>query len=243
MSKETIISIFEGHELSEEFKTKALAIFEAQIDERVTAKEEELQKVYEEKVESKIKELEELSETYIEENILPEIDRYLTIAVSEWLEENKIALDTGAKVTMAESFIEGMKNLLAEHDLEVAPVIEEKVIDLESKKQALENVVVEQKEQISALKESIKAMEKDKLIDEATKNLSFSQKDKIAPVISKVEFKDNEQFTAAINSIVESFFPVDVPVDQIKEEKEVIKEESKKVEDPYLQSLFAGLKQ
>ena len=109
--KEDIDAIFSGESLSEEFKNNAKAIFEAaifaKVDEAVTVLEEE----YATKLEAEV--------TSINENLVTKVDEYLEYVVTEWMEENKLAVEKGIKAELAEDFMIGLKNLFTEHYVDI----------------------------------------------------------------------------------------------------------------------------
>ena len=109
-------SLFAGDDLSEDYKTKAKAIFEAavnaKIEERTSALEEEFENKLEEELVS------------FSEGLVSKMDEYLEYVVSEWMEENKLAVERGIKAEMVEDFMVGLKNLFTEHYVEIP---EEKV--------------------------------------------------------------------------------------------------------------------
>ena len=209
---EHIKALFAGQDLSEEFKDKATAIFAAALDEQakqvtdtVTAS---LQEEFDTRIAARITELEGLAESYIKDQVQPQVDKYLTAAVTEWAQENKVAMVAGAKVELAESFLTGLVGLAESHNLNMPQGTVDQVGELET--------------QLGSLKESLNALT-DKNIDlmnenskfksavivgKITESLSETQKESFAPVVEKVEYKSDEQFTAAVKSLYESYFPV-----------------------------------
>jgi regulator of replication initiation timing len=209
---EHIKALFAGQDLSEEFKEKAAVIFAAALDEQakqvtdtVTAS---LQEEFDTRIAARITELEGLAESYIKDQVQPQVDKYLTAAVTEWAQENKVAMVAGAKVELAESFLTGLVGLAESHNLNMPQGTVDQVGELET--------------QLGSLKESLNALT-DKNIDlmnenskfkstvivsKITESLSETQKESFASVVEKVEYKSDEQFTAAVKSLYESYFPV-----------------------------------
>ena len=111
---EDISALFDGEDLSDEFKSKASTILEAAVNNNVKkivdqlVGQEEEQKVEEEKTES----------------ITEQVDKYLNYVVEEWIEENKLAVETGIQNELTETFITGLKSLFKESYIEIP---EEKV--------------------------------------------------------------------------------------------------------------------
>ena len=100
-------ALLNGEELSEEFKQKATTIFETVVVSRVKS---ELAKFKKELEESNAKSIDEAKESLVEK-----VDGYLSYVVEQWISENEIALESGMKSEILDGFINGMKNLFAEH--------------------------------------------------------------------------------------------------------------------------------
>ncbi len=47
------------------------------------------------------------------------VDEYLNYVVENWMEENKLAVETGMRLQIAESFIENLKGLFENHYISV----------------------------------------------------------------------------------------------------------------------------
>lgn len=239
-----LIALFEGTDLSEEFKVKAEAILQTAIEEGVTAQVEEaklaLEEGYKEQTEKRLAELDEAAGAYIEEAVMPTIDKYLTAAVAEWLKENEVPLAAKAKVELAESFLTGLAGLAAEHKLSL-PEGEDKTVALQAQidelsektKELLEKNIELQNENVNHQKAQVFAV--------ATAALSESQREKLEGVAAKVEFKDAAQYGEALKSLAESYFPtaetVETPVE--KEKVEVKAPIVESAEDAYVLRLRA----
>lgn len=229
-----IQALFEGQDLSDEFKAKATSILEAAVAERTQELREsieaELKEDYEAKIEAKTKELEELSEQYVEEHIIPTIDQYLTLATKEWLEENKIALEEGARVELADSFLKGLVGLAESHNLDLPKSDLNKLDELNDTIKSLEESLVELKLKNQELSEEIVKFEKDAIVNSLTESLSDLQKEKIQGVIEKVKFKDKDQFSSAVKDLIESYYPVNEEEEEEAGDKEG-KEKNKEGKD------------
>lgn len=237
-------SLFEGTELSEEFKEKATAIFATAIDEKVaetkTQIETQLKEEYEAKVETKLQELEEASKAYISEEVMPSVDKYLTAAVQEWVNENAVAIESNAKVSLAESFLTGLVGLAAEHRLSLpegqdqVEVLQKKVDELSEKAKELIDTNIDLQTEITSFKKA-------QVVESVTKQLSEAQKDKFGGVVQNVEYKNDEQYTNALKSLVESYFPVEGEngnKEFIQEQQEIpSQKETLSPEDAYVRRL------
>ena len=109
--KEHADALFGGEDLSEEFKNKAITVFEAAVHERVTAIESDLLEQYEQKLSEEVEE--------VTESLTTKLDDYLNYVVEEWMQENELAVDSGIRTEVAESFMDGLKSLFEEHYIEM----------------------------------------------------------------------------------------------------------------------------
>lgn len=219
-----IKALFEGQELSEEFKVKAGAIFAAALDEQAKQIREsvtaELQEAFETRTEARLKELEGLSETYIQEQVLPQFDKYLTAAIAEWKDENKVALVGEAKVGLAESFLSGLVGLAEQHNLNLPQGTVDQIGVLETQITGLKESLTGLTDKNIELQTENRKFKMAQIVGEATVKLSENQKATFAPVVEKVEYKSDEQFSTAVKSLVESYFPAGVETQPLVNEQE-----------------------
>jgi len=104
--KSQLDAIF-GEDLSEEFRTKATSIFEAAVIARVNNEMD--------KVTSKLEEQTATQLVEFKEALVEKVDGYLNYVVEQYMEENKLAVESGLRTEIAEDFIQGMKTLFKEH--------------------------------------------------------------------------------------------------------------------------------
>ena len=148
-------------ELSEEFKTKAAGLFEAVVTARVSAEIEEIEKELAE--EAKV-----AQETFTEE-MVQKIDGYLNYVAENWMKENELAIERGLRNEITESFVGSLKEVFAEHYIEVPQekydVLGEMQSEIESLKAKLDEST-EEKVELSAAKVEL---EKAAAVKEATR--------------------------------------------------------------------------
>ena len=196
--KEDIEALVGDADLSEEFKQKAATIFEAAINSKVNAEKERLQSEYDTKFE------EEISKSKSE--LTEKVDSYLNYVVEEWMKENKLALERGIKGEIAEDFIGGLKKLFEDHYIDVPDekydVLEDqagKIEDLEKKL----NEEIEKNVEMNKVNGSYKRQE---IIDEHSKDLADTAKEKFDSLVEGVEYSSEEDFAKKVETIKESYF-------------------------------------
>ena len=196
--KSDIDALVGDADLSEEFKQKAATIFEAAITSKVKAEQERLQSEYDTKFE------EEISKSKSE--LTEKVDSYLNYVVEEWMKENKLALERGIKGEIAEDFIGGLKKLFEDHYIDVPDekydVLEDqagKIEDLEKKL----NEEIEKNVEMNKVNGSYKRQE---IIDEHSKDLADTAKEKFDSLVEGVEYSSEEDFAKKVETIKESYF-------------------------------------
>jgi hypothetical protein len=195
--KEDIEALFNGEDLSEDFKLKATTIFETAVIARAVSVVEELETeilaAAEESIEEVKAELEE------------QVDAYLNYMVEEWVNENAVAIESGLKSEIVEDFMTGLKGLFAEHYIEVP---EEKVDVLEA--MAEENAELEAKlnEALNKniqLAQAIVEARKSELINSVCEGLTATQAEKVKTLAEGVEFTTEGEYNKKIAIIRESY--------------------------------------
>ncbi len=199
---EDVDALLSGEELSEEFQEKARTIFEAALRSKVEEIKEGMIAAYDEAYEERL--VEEVAEmkTALEERV----DSYLEYVADEWVTENRLAIESGLKSEMTESFMAGMKNLFEEHYVSVP---EEKYDVLESMVEKLDEMETKLNEQIEkniALNSRLSESVADGIFDEVAEGLALSQKEKLASLAESVEFESGEKYREKLEMLKESYF-------------------------------------
>ena len=219
---ESIESIFEGMDLSEEFKNKVTLVFEAAVNEAASKKSAALVAEATEALEAEMKE----SVDSAIENIVENLDSYLDYVVEEWMKENELAIEAGIKVEMAESLMSGLKSLFEEHNIEidedtidVVAGLEEEVEELKDTANKAINENVELSKQISALKA-------ERVFDELTEDLTITQRERLKVLSEKLDVDNIEEYSSDLQTLKESFFSKKTVTEEVAEEEEIITEEA-----------------
>jgi hypothetical protein len=198
--EEDVNALLSGEEeLSEEFKEKAKLVFESAL----VAKTKEIQSSLEEHYAVAL--AEEIEEIKLE--LTERVDSYLEYVASEWLEENALAVETGLKTEITESFIDGMKGLFEAHYVSMP---EEKYDVLESMVEKLDEMEAKLNEQIErnvALNKKLSESVADTILNAVSEGLAVSQKDKLATLAESVEFESEDDYYQKLVTLRESYFP------------------------------------
>lgn len=223
--KESFESLFEDMDINEEFKDKLSLVFEAAVNEAASEKAHNIAEALEEEFESRLTE----SVNEAMEEIVENLDAYLDYVVTEWLKENEVAIESGIKVEMAESFMNGLKELFYEHNVEIDEETIDVVSDLEEQiSESSENINMLINENI-ALAEEIKSLRAEKTFVEVCEGLTTTQIERMRVLSEKIDHDDIDSYKEDLSTIRESFFKkARAIVEEVDEEQEIITEETTK---------------
>lgn len=195
--KEDIDNLF-GDTLDEEYKEKATTLFEAAVSARVEIEKQKIQEESDAKLDEMLKEgLKEIEEKF---------QSYFNEAKEEWFEENKVAIESSLKAQVAESFIEGIKQVFAEHYVEVPDekidVLEGLTTEIDELKNKLNESVNEKIEAEKALKEAKQEL----AFKEVSEGLALTDIDRLKVLSEDVDFEDEVSYKEKVSLIKEQFF-------------------------------------
>lgn len=193
-----VAALLEGEELSKEFQEKTATIFEAAVKSKIEQVAEQLEeqftKAFDEEIASHKSELTE------------RVDSYLEYVANEWINENALAVETGIRGELSDSFMSGLKTLFEEHYVEIP---EDKYDVLEAMTSKLDEMETKLNEQIESNVELTKRLSSsvsDNILDEVSEGLALSQKDKLSELSNGVEFESEEQYREKLSTLKESYF-------------------------------------
>ena len=209
-------SLFEGQELSEEFKTQTALLFEAHVAERVHQIEEELQTGYETLLEEHT--------TAVTEELVERIDEYLNYVVEEWMQENRLAVENGLRTEVTEKFISNLKDLFTESYIEVP---EDKVDLFDSAVEqcdSLETELGSQVEKNMELAEENDQLRCEILFREVTEGMVDTDSEKLRRLSESIEFETVEQFAEKLSVLKENIGSIGSTENVSEESEEGIEE-------------------
>ena len=201
--KEDINALFaDDSTISEEFKSKVATIFEARVLDRVQQIEEEIEGKY-------ASMLEEAVES-IKSDLTEKVDDYLNYVVEKWMEENQIAVESGLRSEITEDFIAGLRNLFAEHYIDVPEEKVDLVDELATKVEELEGKLNEEIETNIQYKKAILEAVKRETVYDICKGLTETQVEKMKSLAESVDFSTEEELREKLETIRENYFPTNI---------------------------------
>ena len=232
-------ALFGDEDLSEEFKEKATTIFEAAVIARINETVEKLGMTAE-------ADAKDASDSILDETTT-KVDEYLDYVVSEWVEDNKLAIEHGVRSQMVESFMSGLKGLFEEHYVDIPEEKVDVVDELISRVDTLEKEINELTEENVNLKSSAKEMEKKGIFDTVSEDMMVSQKEEFEKLADGVEFKDSQDYTEKLGVIKETYFAEssddagEVVSDDDEQPLEIDNEEATIVTDPAMANYMSAI--
>lgn len=196
--KEDIAAMFAGEDLTEEFKESASTLFEAALTARMNLEtvriEEEFAEALSEEVET------------IKEEMTTKIDQYLDYVVEQWVEENKLAIETSLRSEIAENFMEGLRNLFAESYINVPDEKIDVLGELHAQIEELEAKLDESINTTLELQSVIDEATQEATFDEVSEGLAATQVEKLRTLAEGIEFSDSETYAKKLNIIKDKYF-------------------------------------
>ncbi len=198
-AKEHVDALLSGEDsLSEEFKDKAVTVFEAAYTSKVKAIAEEMEADYKERLESETNE--------IKKGLVEKVDSYLNYVVEEWMKENKIAIEKGIKGEIAEDFIGGLKKLFTDHYIDVPDEKYDVLEDQSNRIEELEKKLNEEIDKNVELNKSSGELMADKIRKEESADLADTAKEKFNKLSEEIEYTNAEDFRKKVKTVKESYF-------------------------------------
>ncbi len=196
--QEHIGAMFEGEDLSEDFKNKAIAVFEAAINERYDAIVTRLEEAYEQTIaENTEKILDALSSR---------VNDYISYIAEEWVEENRLVLESGIKVEIAENFLNGMKGIFEENFIQVPEEKVDLMDELSDENEELRDEVNNQVNENMELRKEILALRCDDIFESYCDGLADTQVEKLRTLAEGIEFDSEDMFEDKLAVLKESYF-------------------------------------
>jgi hypothetical protein len=214
--------------ISEEFKSKVSTIFEARVQDRVLQIEEEIEEKYTSMLEEAIDD--------IKTDLTNKVDDYLNYVVEQWLTDNEIAIESGLRAELTEEFIAGLRNLFAEHYIDVPTEKVDLVDELAGKVEELESKLNEEIERGISYAKALVESRKNELSREVCDGLTTTQAEKIKSLAEGVEFSTEEEYTNKLETIRENYFPSGIKKANEQQLHEIVEDagEQKVINDPFV---------
>ena len=208
-SEDYLESLFDGEELSEAFMEKARTIFEAALNEKFSILEAHMVQAAKELIEENQQAaLEVVSEStqMTTDTLVEHLDSYLDYVISEWMNENEIAIERGLRTEIAENFIHGLKDLFESSFIDVPQEKYDILDDLYGANEELQESLNKLIRENVSLKNEVNAHLCAESFMQQAQGLADTQVEKLAKLAEGIEFENVDQYTQKIALLRESYF-------------------------------------
>jgi hypothetical protein len=196
--KEHVDALLSGENLSEDFREKAETIFESAVSTRVQEEVSVLEEAYAKSLEEEV--------SQIHEQLIEQVDSYLNYVVENWVKENEVAIESGLRTELTEGFISGLRNLFAEHYIDVP---EEEVNIVEEMGNKLEKIETRLNEEIDrnvSLSRMLNESKQTEILFSAYDGLTTTQAAKLRSLAENITYTTPEEYEAKVQTLKESYF-------------------------------------
>jgi len=203
--KEDVAAMLDGFDLSEDFKVQASTLFEAavaarvaeeraSIEEQLVAKEEELTESFEQ---AKVEMIEELS---------TKVDEYMNYVVREWIEDNKVAIESSLRSELTEDLISSIKAVFEEKHVVLPEEQVDVVEQLATRVEELEAELNATMDQNIALTSALEESTKNDVFAHVAEGLAMTQVEKFRSLAEGVDFNDVDTYAQKLQIVKEQYF-------------------------------------
>ena len=196
---EHVEALFSGEDLSEEFMDKAKTILEAAVASKMQSEIARLEEAYADALEEEV--------ASIQEELSNNVDDYLNYVVEQWVTDNEVAIEAGLRSELTEDFISGLRQLFAEHYIDIPEEKVSVIEELGSRVEELEEKLNEEIDRNVELTKVLSESTKESVMHDMTEGLTATQAEKLKSLAEGVEFVDVDTFATKVQTLRENYFP------------------------------------
>jgi len=212
-SEDLDVLVAEEATLSDGFRGKAGAIFEAALSSKVGTEIDRLEGEYAQNLEEEV--------SSVKTDLVEKVDAYLNYVVEGWMQENEVAVDAGLRTEIAEGFMTSLQSVFKEHYLSVPEGKEDLVDELSEQVAELEEQLNKTTDENVELFQSVQESQRADVVRKHTSDLATTEAEKLSSLVEDVEFGDVESFDMKVKTIKESYF-VKESVESTSEVDEIV---------------------
>lgn len=188
--------------LSEEFRGKAGAIFEAVLTSKLTQEVERLESEYAQNLEEEVSDL--------QSSLVEKVDSYLNYVVENWMKENELAIQNGLRTEIAEEFMASLQGVFKEHYIEVPEGKVDLVDELNEQVTELEETLNKTTTDNIELHNKVQVLERAEVVRDLSEGLAETEAEKLASLVEDIEYDNKETFEMKVKTVKESYFKQEV---------------------------------
>ncbi len=194
--------IAEEATLSDGFRGKAGAIFEAVLTSKLAQEVERLETEYAQNLEEEV--------TDVKGELVEKVDSYLNYVVSNWMDQNEVAVTEGLRTELAEEFMASLQTVFKEHYIDVPEGKVDLVDELAAQVSELEESLNKTTEDNIKLHESVQTLERAEVVREQSSGLADTEAEKLGSLVEDIEFDNKDNFEMKVKVVKESYFTKEI---------------------------------
>jgi hypothetical protein len=196
--------LLESVGIEKEFAAKAGILFNAKLEESVSAKLAVEVVSIQEAAEKRLDEAKQEFITAQSESI----DEMLESVVVSWIEANSASLDTKIKSEVLDSLVNSLKESFSVSGVSIPEFDGKALVESASKKNAENEASIESlSKELAEAKEKLDSIDKSLALAELTEGLSDIASDKVLKLAEAFKHQDLEKFKESVSVVVEAFAP------------------------------------
>lgn len=203
---EHLEALFTGQNLSEEFMNKAAVIFETAVNQKVAKIQEAIEAEAVEVIKGEVE--------ATTQELATKLDEYLSYVVEEWVKENQLAVESGIRTEIAESFMSGLKELFETHYIEVPEDRVDVLDNLYNENQELEAKLNEEIEKNLEMSKTLAMLEAREIFVDVASDMTEVDAEKFAALAENIEFNNPEEFANKLTILKENFLKAPVAAEE-----------------------------
>lgn len=188
--------------LSEDFRGKAGAIFEAVLTSKLSQEIERLESEYAQNLEEEV--------TCVQNDLVEKVNGYLDYVVENWMKENEVAVTNGLRTEIAEDFMTSLQGVFKEHYIEVPEGKVDLVDELNEQVTELEETLNKSTQDNIDLHSKVSKLERAEVVREQSEGLAETEAEKLASLVEDIEYDNRDNFEVKVKTVKESYFKGEV---------------------------------
>jgi hypothetical protein len=188
--------------LSDGFRDKAGAIFEAVLTSKLSQEIERLESEYAQNLEEEV--------TDVQNDLVEKVNGYLDYVVENWMKENEVAVTQGLRTEIAEDFFTSLQSVFKEHYIEVPEGKVDLVDELNEQVNELEDTLNKTTQDNIDLHTKVQSYERNEVVRDMSEGLVETDAEKLASLVEDIEFDNKENFEIKVKTVKESYFTKEI---------------------------------
>jgi hypothetical protein len=188
--------------LSDGFRDKAGAIFEAVLTSKLSQEIERLESEYAQNLEEEV--------TDVQNDLVEKVNGYLDYVVENWMKENEVAVTQGLRTEIAEDFMTSLQSVFKEHYIEVPEGKVDLVDELNEQVNELEDTLNKTTQDNIDLHTKVQSYERNEVVRDMSEGLVETDAEKLASLVEDIEFDNKENFEIKVKTVKESYFTKEI---------------------------------